>query len=110
MLGALSAWRGHVVAPRVLCALGVPLVLLGVVVPRALGPVEAAWMRLAATLGHVNASVILTLLFYLVVTPLGWVIRRVRDPMNRRLDDGKASHWIHREHVAADLESYRHQF
>ena len=106
----LSAWRGHVVAPRVLWMLGAPLLLLGLVVPRVLGPIEAAWMRLAATLGHWNASLILTLLFYLVVTPLGWLIRRVRDPMDRRLDDGKASHWIRRTRAGADVESYRHQF
>jgi len=110
LLGALSAWRGHVVPPRVLWTLGVALVLLGLIVPRALGPVEVAWMRLAATLGHWNASLILALLFYLVVTPVGWVVRRLRDPMDRRLDDGKASHWIRRTRAAADLETYRHQF
>ena len=110
LLGTISAWRGHVVAPRVLWTLGGLLLTPGLLWPRLLGPIEAGWMRVAAALGYVNIRVILTAMFYGVMTPLGWAIRRFRDPMDRSLDDSQPSHWKRRERSAAGVESYRHQF
>lgn len=86
------------------------LVVPGAIMPAVLGPVERAWMAMAGVLGHVNARIILTALFYLVMTPIGWIVRLGRDPMDRRLDPAKPSDWIRRQPEPADLEHYRRQF
>ena len=109
-LGCLSWWRAHEVAPRVLWGLGAPLVTLGLIAPGLLRPVERAWMAMAEVLGRINARIILTTLYFLVVTPIGWLRRRQGDPLNRRMRDGTASNWILRERKPFDAARYRNQF
>jgi len=111
LLGLASWWRGHVLPPRVFWTVGVLLVVPGLFVPAVLGPVRDAWMRGAAALGEVNSRIILTVLFYLVIAPMGLVLRHlVRDPLDRSLADGKASNWIKRERQAVDPARYEQQF
>lgn len=110
VLGTVSRWRGHELPPRVLWALGALLLVPGLVAPALLAPVERLWMRFAEGLGWVNTRIILGVLFYGVVTPVGWVLRRFRDPLDRRLDDGRGSAWVRRPPAPPDPAAYRHQF
>src|SRR5262249_34198728 len=95
-VGLVSRWRGHSVAPLVLGTAGVLLVLPGLLAPRLLAPVERGWMRFAAVMGHVNTRIILTVLYYLVITPVGIVRRWMRDPLDRAMRDGRPSVWVRR--------------
>jgi hypothetical protein len=110
VLAAFSWWRGHVLPPAVMGALGVFLVVPAALVPRALGPVERAWMGLAAVLGAINTRIILTVVYVLVVTPIAWVRRLGGDPLDRAMGTDKPTHWIKREHEAPDPARYRQQF
>jgi hypothetical protein len=110
LLAGFSRWRGHEVAPMILGGLGIFLVVPGLVLPTVLGPVRRVWMRGAMVLGDINARIILTVLYYLVVSPIGLVLRRVRDPLDRRMDDGRTTQWIKREPVAIDRARYEQQF
>ncbi len=85
VIGALSWARGHTAAPRVLWALAVLLLVPAAVAPAALAPVERVWMRFATVLGHVNTRMILTVVFYALLTPIGFVLRRFHDPLDRSL-------------------------
>jgi hypothetical protein len=58
----------------------------------------------------VNARVILTVLFYGVLTPVGLVMRCVRDPLDRTLADGRASYWKRRAPTPVDPAGYENQF
>ncbi len=110
LLGCLSRWRGHEIAPDVMWALGAPLVTLGLVAPALLAPVERGWMAMAEVLGRVNTRLILGALYFVVVTPVG-ILRRWRDdPLDRRMGDGRSSHWIRRTQAPVDPARYRHQF
>jgi hypothetical protein len=109
-LGCLSWWRGHEIAPRVMWALGGPLVVLGLVAPTLLGPVERAWMRMAEVLGRINARIILTTFYYVIMTPVGMIRRWRADPLNRRMHDGRQTNWVRRERGPVDPARYRHQF
>jgi hypothetical protein len=110
-LGALLAWRNH---PTIGTILGVPgalLVLGGLVVPQWLGPVERGWMRFAAVAGAFNARIILGLAYYLVISPVGVVMRLFgRDPLDRRLRTGD-SYWRKRPpQPPATRERYARQY
>src|SRR3990172_2544195 len=96
LFGLVSYARGHTVAPRVLWTIAALLITPAVVAPAVLGPVQRVWMRGAMALGHVNSRVILTIFFYLVMTPIGVVMRLFRDPLARSLEPDAASHWIKR--------------
>ena len=110
VLAVVSRWRGHTLPPVVLAALGVALVVPALVAPQLLAPVERGWMRGAVILGEVNSRILLTVLFYLVIAPVGFVRRRFRDPLNRSLRDGEATNWIRRPPAAVDPARYERQF
>ena len=89
ILVLLSSWwlyRGKfTVAAEVLLPLGAMLVLLGLLWPRALVLPNKAWMLLAEALSFVTTRLILGLVFFLVVTPIGIVKRLMGwDPLGRR--------------------------
>ena len=111
LLGFASWWRGHVLPPRIFWTVGVLLVVPGLLFPAILGPVQRGWMRGAAVLGEVNSRIILTVFFYLVIAPVGFVLRTfVRDPLDRSLTDDKPSNWIKRESGPVDRARYEQQF
>jgi hypothetical protein len=110
VLAALSRWRGHEIAPLVMASAGVLLVVPGLLAPGVLEPVRRGWLRGAAVIGDVNARVLLTVLYYLVVAPIGFVMRWRRDPLDRALDDGRTSQWIRRPVKPLDRASYERQF
>jgi hypothetical protein len=113
-LGLVSWWRGHTVAPRVLGALGGFLVVLGALAPGLLAPVQRFWMgpvlRVTARVGDVVSRAFLILLFFLVFAPIGAVMRRVRDPLNRSLADDRRSQWIKRPPGRVEPARYEQTF
>jgi hypothetical protein len=79
-------WRQQ--SPRLWAVtLAVVLVLPALVAPRVLAPAYRAWMKLAEVLAWVNTRIVLGVVFYGVVTPIGVVMRLAgHDPMRRRFD------------------------
>ena len=110
VLGGISWWRGHELPPRVLWTLAALLIVPGAIAPAVLGPVHRVWMAFATVLGHVNTRIILTVLFYLVMTPVGLIMRLFRDPLDRSLGDRSTSQWIKREPQPVEPERYERQF
>lgn len=51
------------------------LMALNVFVEPAVRPVAAAWMKFAEVIGHVNSKILLSMAFYLVLTPLSVLYR-----------------------------------
>ncbi len=69
-----------------LVVLGVSLVLLGLLLPGALGPVYRVWMRVGHVLGWINTRIILGVIFYGLITPMGLIMRMLgKDSMRRVL-------------------------
>jgi hypothetical protein len=94
LLAVLLLWKQRPAGPYVL-AVAACFALLGVAAPRLLGPVETAWMKMAAGLSIVMTYVILTLAFFLVLTPLGLVRRAFGgDSLRRKFDGNAASYWV----------------
>lgn len=85
LVAAYLFWRGRLPVAQAVLGIGTVLVLLGYLQPRWLKYPSAAWWKLAMVLGYVNARIILTLIFSLVLVPLGLVWRLIgRDPLARR--------------------------
>lgn len=73
--GALSLWRGYPTVGLVLLLAGGLLVGFALAAPSALRVPSRYWWRLAQALGWVNARLLLTLFFVLVLTPVGVIMR-----------------------------------
>ena len=74
-LAAVSAWRGGQAVPWVLGSLGGGLLVAGVIAPARLGPVHRAWMRMALAISRVTTPIIMGVLYFGVMTPVGVVAR-----------------------------------
>ncbi|HET7585373.1 MAG TPA: SxtJ family membrane protein [Gemmatimonadaceae bacterium] len=75
VLAAISYWRGHRIPVVVLATLGVLLLLAGLVAPGHLGGVQRAWMGLALAISKVTTPIFMGLVYFLVLTPAGFVAR-----------------------------------
>ncbi len=69
------------------------LIVWALAAPKTLRPVYQGWMRSALLAGRVTTPLILSLLFFLLFTPIGLVRRLAgRDPLRRRLDPTTTSY------------------
>lgn len=97
-------------AGGVLLIVTAALGLIGFVWPYAIRPVYVVWMALAFPIGWVVSHVMLATVYYLVITPIGLVMRLGgRDPMQRRFDRTAATYWTRRISTR-DLRRYFRQF
>jgi len=109
-VAAWNLYRGRTGVVVVFGALGAALVVAGLFVPPAARAFHTAWMRLAVLLGHVNSRVLLTLFYYLVMTPYGVVSRLVgRDPLRRR-GAARESYWVERKATRQTREGFERLF
>src|SRR5687768_2223629 len=76
LFGGWWLYRGKFLpVAQVMSALGALLILLALLWPRALVLPCRAWMLLAEALSFVSTRIILALVFFLVLTPIGLVKR-----------------------------------
>ena len=102
ILAALSLLplRHHQPVRLWLLAPGVALVLLGAAAPALLGPLNRLWFRLGLLLNRVTNPIVMGILFFGVMVPMGLFLRR-RDLLSLRRDAAAESYWIHRDPAAA---------
>ncbi len=94
-LATLLAWRGREMLAIFAAGLGILLGLAAVVVPRRLGPVQRTWMALAHALSRITTPILLGIVWYLVITPIGLLRRAVGgNPLSRREVAG--GFWVRR--------------
>ena len=94
VFGSLFCWQDKSVWPYLFYVAGAFL-LLGFAVPRALAPIEWAWMKLAHAMGIVMTNVILILTYFLAITPIAILMKFFgNDPLNRKFDNKTASYWV----------------
>lgn len=75
LLGTLSWWRDHTLAPRLLWTLGGLLMAGGALAPGAMAPVYRAWMGLAHRLSKVTTPIVMGIVYFGVLTPIALVRR-----------------------------------
>ena len=110
LLGALLCWRGKGYYYYFLI-LGGAFIIPALVVPMILRPVEKVWMGAAKCMGWVMTRVILSILFYLVLTPVGLIAKLVgKDFLDLEFDRNAESYWIPKEPVKTGKERYENQF
>ena len=96
LLTGLVCWRGWVPAPVAVAVLSglLAVALLAVARPRALRGPYRAGMKVSHALGRVVAPVVLGVIFLLVVTPLGLVLRLLgKDLLRLRRNPGATTYW-----------------
>jgi hypothetical protein len=86
--------------------------IVGAVRPSLLQPLNRVWMRLGHLLGRIITPIVMGIMFYAVVTPVGLLKRKMggQDSLHLGFEPDKKSYWIERCPPGPAPESIRHQF
>jgi len=67
----------------------------GILLPTILRPIEFVWMKLAAVMGFIMTNLLLTLVYFIAITPMGLIMRLLgKTPLKLRFDRDCGSYWI----------------
>ena len=86
LLGSWWLYRSKfAIASSVALSLGLVLLLAAFLYPRILIFPNRAWMGIAAVLSYVSSRIVLAIIFFLILTPIGLIKRAMGwDPLRRR--------------------------
>ncbi len=111
LLGGLLFWRQKDYALFFLI-IAEFFLILSLIAPHLLKPIHKGWMAFSLLLGWVMTRVILFLLFFLVVTPIGLTARLLRkDFLDLRFEaNSSESYWLAKPKVRFKKSNYERQF
>lgn len=75
IFGLLVPWFSHSPSQLWIWLLGAGFIALGLIVPQILKPAYLGWEKLGLGLGWINTRLILGVLFFCLITPLGMLMR-----------------------------------
>jgi hypothetical protein len=85
--------------------------VLSLLRPQVLAPLNRLWTRFGLLLHHIVNPIVMAMLFFLVVTPIGLLMRVLgKRPLNIGLDHETTSYWIEREPPGPAPETMKQQF
>lgn len=100
LIAALRCWRGHADWPF-FAAPAALFLLAGLAAPGVLKPLYKAWMAFAIVLGWVMTRVLLTLTFFLIFTPMGFLTKIMgKDLLDQKWAPDAETYWKKHDPVA----------
>jgi hypothetical protein len=109
LLGSVLWWRRHG-AGLLLISIGGLLLLAAALVPSSLKWVHGPWMIGSLALGWIVTRILLTTVFFLVITPIGWLQRLFgKSGIKVAFSANSASYWQIRTAPPVS-EDYEKQF
>lgn len=110
LVGVVKLWRGSEGAEWWLGAAATVL-LIALALPRVLGPFNRLWMKFGLLLHRVMNPLVMGLLFYVGVVPIGLLMRVLgKRPLRLAFEPGASSYWIVRQPPGPPADSIRRQF
>lgn len=92
-------------------ALCVVFVVVALALPRVLTPLNKAWTRFGLILHHIVNPIVLGFMFFVVVTPTGFVMRWLgKDLLRLRWDTRAATYWLERNPPGPKPDTLSDQF
>jgi hypothetical protein len=87
------------------------LIVSALVRPSLLSAPNHIWLRLGLLLHRIVNPVIMAVLFYGTIVPIGLLMRALgKDPLRLRLDKAATSYWLTRSDERSQPDSMRQQF
>ena len=92
-------------------SIAVAFLVLALFLPLLLKPACISWMKLALVLSWINTRIILFIIFYLILTPIGLVMKLFgADLLEKKIDKSKISYWKMKEKHDFNKADYERQF
>ena len=72
--------------------------ILGLINSKLLTPLNVLWFKFGMILGAIISPIVMGIVFFLVVTPTGFILRIMgKDLLNKKYDKEKETYWIKRD-------------
>ena len=86
-------------SPKIwLLIISIFFLVLGVVNSKLLTPLNKVWFKIGIFLGNLVAPIVMGIIFFLVVTPIGLIMKIIgKDVLQKKYDKKKKSYWIKRD-------------
>ena len=110
LLGMLFWWR----AIGYYCCffiISITFLFFGLALPILLKPIHKVWMTLSIFMGWVSTGIILSVLFYIVVAPIGLLTSLFSNSfLDLKFSSNSDTYWILRKETEKDRSDYEKQF
>ena len=104
LFGLFFPWLLEVGIPRWPWILGGVLGVWGLVHPTSLRPVYTNWMKFGLLLSKITTPIVMGIVFYGVIFPMGLIMKVIgHDPMRRKLDETQATYRVVQDPNAPNL-------
>jgi hypothetical protein len=110
VIGGFMLWKG---SPNGWIWITVGGVLgISRIIPPLFRAIYRIWISFSIILGYFVSRILLTIIFFIIITPMGLIMRIVgKDPMERKLDPNAATYWSPKEQEKdTSVERYEKQF
>jgi hypothetical protein len=113
VLGLIGLWlwrrKHHPLAGEIVAGAGGALLLAGAAAPSLVLALRAGWLKFAGAVGWINSRILLTVLFFVVITPMALIRRLVGGSPLRWRRGEAASYWRGRDENA-DPKHHEHPY
>tara|TARA_Y100001970_G_scaffold104360_1_gene130733 strand:+ start:662 stop:1045 length:384 start_codon:yes stop_codon:yes gene_type:complete len=80
-------------------------IILGLLNSRILTPLNKIWFKFGLFLGKIISPLIMAIIFFLVVTPIGLIMRLIgKDVLNLKFNT-KKSYWIEKDNLKSKMKN-----
>ena len=110
VIGLLPLIRKHPVRVWAIYA-GLAVFIARFFAPRVLSPVYAIFLKVTHIIGRINSAILLTIVYYFIVTPIGFVMRFFKNKVfTKNIDKSLETYWIRKETNFDNPEEMKRQF
>jgi hypothetical protein len=112
LIAAWLYWRKHVPIWSVLSAAAALFFLAaGFLTPQILRPLNLVWLKFGLILHKIVNPIVMGLLFYVVFTPMGFIMRLAgKDLLSLKRDSAASTYWTPRQTTSEIEASMKNQF
>jgi len=91
--------------------LSLTLLLIVLVAPNILNPLNLIWFYIGEILGRISRPIILGIIFFALITPLSAILRLCsRDELRLKNTKSQKTYWVERDPATLEPESFKNQF
>ncbi len=99
---------GLTTLPTAIVSVSAVVGVIGFFVQPFMRAIYVVWMLAVWPIGLVVSHVVLAVVFYLVLTPIGIIMKLCgRDPMERKFDENASTYWIPRQQETGTRRYFR---
>jgi predicted membrane metal-binding protein len=112
LIAAWLYWRKHLPIWSVMAtAAALFFLAAGFLTPQLLRPINLVWLKFGLLLHKIVNPIVMGLLFYVVFTPMGFIMRLAgKDLLSLKLEKSAASYWTPRQTTGEVEASMKNQF